>query len=406
MSDTLDNEFDFDFETQPLAELEIDDFSAAREGTFLERQEGAARQRERRAIIRTSDRISYRRCRRMWNWSHSSRGNLQTSSAYAPFWLGSGMHFALEDFHGYERFGPQASNAFIAYLRATEKSGSAIPDDAKELTELACGMLDYYEAWLESREPLNTLIVAGIPQVEVNFHIEIPKEHLIPYCLPQVLDLYDEILYSITLDRVILDSYGRLFCIEYKSAKRFEHMHLDTDPQVGAYMWGMHIKYPEYEIGGMAYQQHKKQLLGSPAFLGSTKRFSTSKRQKTSYALYLGALRGLYGNDLNTFPHENQVFLEYLMSQESEDRDELIKRDYIERNEHQRNAEYQKILQEVGEMLNPDLPLYPNPTRDCSWQCGFTVPCVAKDAGEDWQHHLLNTTMRRDAPSTYWRDYL
>lgn len=403
-----EDEFGFD---PSLFSEEVDIFDSARNALDLRlankkelRDEG-----KKIAVIRTSDRINYRRCRRKWNWSHSSRGNLQSSSSSAPLWLGTGLHFCFEDFHGYRHF-PHPRDALTAYLRACEKANSPLPDELEDLMHLGREMMDYYELWLENRDPLKTLVVNGEPQVEVNFHVEIPKEDLSPFITSssahRIMDELDQILYSITIDRVTIDPFGRLWAIEYKSAKRYEWFHLDTDPQVSAYAWGMHLKYPDYEIAGTVYQQHKKQVLAPPKFLSSTKMFSTSKRQKTSLALYVGQLRNLYGPNESSWPEENRRFVEFLKTQESDEGDELIKRDFPERSPAQIQAEYKKMLPEIAEMLDPNIPLYPNPTRDCSWQCSFTVPCVGIDSGEDWEHQLSLNTMSRTAPETYWRDYL
>lgn len=402
-----DDEFDFQAYTAEEAGQELDVFDLAR--AYLDTDSDSdpssnSKQKKRTAIIRTSDRIAFRDCRRKWNWSHSARGNLQSNKQSSPFWLGTGMHFALEDYHGYHNY-TYPRDALHAYYRATSKTGF-VPDDVDELLDLGQHMLDYYEQWLEHRQKLQTLIIDGKPQVEVVVHIEIPKEHLSRYCRPEVLDLYDRVIYSMTLDRVIIDEYRRLWIVEYKSAKMFQWMHLDTDNQVTAYRWGTAIKYPGYEIAGTVYQQHRKQILQPPAFLSSTKKFSTSKRQKTSYALYLSALRNLYGNDFNIYPPENRQFLEFLKTQESDRADELIKRDYVERNQHQADSEYQKILMEASEMLDPRLLIYPNPTRDCSWKCSFNGACVAYDCGEDWQAHISEQTISRTAPEINWRKYL
>jgi hypothetical protein len=137
------------------------------------------------AVIRTSDRLSFKRCRRKWGWQSHLRHNLGPHQKASPLWLGSGIHFALEDFHGLRQFGgfprPDPSNykvsqAFKAYVRATYKqSKETLPDDWQDLTELGVGMMDYYQfQWLKYRDPLTTLVVDGVPQVEVNFRIPVP----------------------------------------------------------------------------------------------------------------------------------------------------------------------------------------------------------------------------------------
>ncbi len=47
-------------------------------------------------------------------------------------------------------------------------------------------------------------------------------------------------------------------------------------------------------------------------------------------------------------------------------------------------------------MCNPNLPLYPNPTKDCSWDCNFRDICIMVDRDDDWEYALQDTTVQRD----------
>src|SRR5690625_880736 len=113
-------------------------------------------------VIRTSDRIQFKRCRRKWAFSSNLRGNLTYSGeSPAPLWFGTGFHFALEDFHGYNRFG-DPFKAFQAFAAASEtadrKSGtSTVPTDLDELLELAKEMFRHYGDWQENRREFETL---------------------------------------------------------------------------------------------------------------------------------------------------------------------------------------------------------------------------------------------------------
>lgn len=53
--------------------------------------------------IHTSDRGTFKFCRRKWNWSSPSQRNLvpklEVSSVYMPFWFGTGIHYALEQYY-------------------------------------------------------------------------------------------------------------------------------------------------------------------------------------------------------------------------------------------------------------------------------------------------------------------
>lgn len=192
-------------------------------------------------IIRTSDRISFKKCRRSWNWSSHLKGNWGPDNLASPLWFGSAIHFALEDYHGYQKFQTPA-DAFRAYCIATSKQHLRdLPFDAPELFRLGTAMMDYYTThWLRHRKADQTFWLEDkhgekIPQVEVDFEIEVPVwEH------PRLLDYLrhhnaDCVLYRGTIDRVAIDEYGRLWIVEYKTAKVVEHGHYQTDPQVTTY---------------------------------------------------------------------------------------------------------------------------------------------------------------------------
>lgn len=358
----------------------------------------------RRAIIvRTSDRIAFKKCRRSWSWSSHLKQNLGPSYLASPLWFGSAIHYALEDYYGYKHF-ETASDAFRAYCIATSKQHLRdLPNDAEELYDLGVAMMDYYEnGWLSTRKPDETYWEDGIPQVEVNFEIPVPLEQ------HPLLKAYaaehgaDHVLYRGTIDRVAIDEYGRLWVVEYKTAKRAEHMHYQTDPQVSTYVWAASHIYPGHEIAGVVYHQFIKNKPVQPRILSSGL-FSTASNLMTSANLYKPALEAMYGS-VGLAPQKNREFLTDLMLKEDENNDKFISRVYIERNKHMLEAEAQKILLEMEDMLNPDLPLYPNPTRDCSRMCSFLGACVSFDDGSDFQAILdANFSPRDQAADRLWR---
>jgi hypothetical protein len=353
--------------------------------------------------VRTSDRITFKRCRRKWNWQFSHRGNRTPIRRSNPLWLGTGFHFAMEDRHG-KRLWPTAADAWQAYhdawLKSTRAGGSPLPDDHEELSDLTLRMLEYYEEWLTFRVPLNTFVYQGKPQVERRFEIQLP----VP---PEVLAHYgyDACYYVGTIDRVIVDEHGRLWLVDYKTAKRFETGHFDTDPQISAYCWAAQKIYPDREIAGFIYQQHKKQVPGEPKFLTSSGMFSVSKTQATTYPLYYKALKNLYG-DVNKAPAANIEYLNNLAAAEQGDMDAFIRRDYVQRNEAQIASVEEHMVLEAMDMMNPNLPLYPNHTRDCSWDCPFNIACINQDDGGDAQYELESSTVDRAEEDDSWHKHL
>lgn len=348
------------------------------------------------AYIRTSDRATFRRCRRLWGWTSHLKGNLRIRGYSAtPLWLGSGVHFALEDLHGYNIYQSPVT-ALEAYTSACRHAPRfPLPDDWEEALELGVGMMKHYISWLETRDPLPTFLFEGRPQVEVraNVPIELPE---------QFREYYSALIYRVTLDRVAIDEYDRLWIVEYKTAAQIRTDHLPTDAQVTAYSWLGSVLYDK-EVAGLIYQQHRKDIPNEARILSSGK-ISTAKQQKTTAGLYKKSLINLYGS-IDTSPHENVACYNELLQRETEDRDDFIQRDRVERNSHQIQAEGAKILLELEDILNPDLPLYPNPTKECSY-CSLQSACVSLDDGSDWINEMELTTEPREDDREIWRQYL
>lgn len=357
---------------------------------------------ERVAIIRTSDRIQFRNCRRRWGWQSHLRNNLTSKENAGPLWFGSGMHYALEDFHTFNHYGHPAK-AFEAYVHATRKNTSVIPlpADWDDLRILGHGMMYYYgDYWLRNRPRLRTFQFKGQYQVEVNAHIEIPRNQLPPH----VQENYDRVIYSVTLDRVVEDDDNLLWIVEYKSAKKMETKHLPTDPQVNAYCWAGQMLYGR-PISGVIYQQHRKTLPDIPRILANGT-ISLSKSQATTHSLYRAQVVKLCGPDFQRWPAAYVDMVNYFAAQESPYHDDFIRRDKVHRNEHTAQAEGQKILFELDEMLNLDTPLYPNAHRfQCGW-CPFMNACIAIDDGGDWEFELKHFFQPRATASETWRRWL
>lgn len=388
------------------------------------------------AVIRTSDRISFKRCRRRWGWQSHLRQNLEPMTVAAPLWFGSGVHFVLEDFHGLQQFGSdgtgpsslllaeasrvadnalltsiptntpstyRASVAFTHYVRATYKQDKTrLPDEWRDITPMAIAMMDYYQyTWLHYRDPLTTFVYEGKPQVEVNFRIPIPFD-------ASHWD-YDEVVYSGTLDRIIIDEHGSLWIVEYKTAKALYQLHYQVDSQISAYIWAARHIYPNHHIAGVIYQQHLKDYPEGPRIIANGGVSVAKSNMRTSWALYRDTLLKIYGSP-PAFPAHNVDYLNSLAKAENTEalyaRDCFVRRDPVERNEFSSEVESEKILMEVEDMLNPDLPLYPNPTRDCPHLCPFLGACVSFDDGSDWEYVIQHDFRQRQPVYDSWREYL
>lgn len=371
--------------------------------------------------IHTSDIATYKRCRRKWDWGSRIRGNLVVvdQPANPAFWLGSGIHFALEDWEGYNRFG-DPRKALIAYAKAYKKS--ELPDAWDTWLELGDGMLEHYvERWLPLRGRLPTYWLNGEPQVEV--HVQVPLGLWMEMNTGTISEgedppkgaeadgaLWREVVYDLSYDRVVIDEHDRLLIEDYKTAKdAFDTARLELDAQISRYYWSGRLMYgPQLE--GAVWTQLIKHVPRQPEYLEKSKRFSLDKRISTTHAMYLGALEKHYGR--GEVPELYLPLLNELASKETFEGDAFIRRNVIYRNEDSAISEERKLHAEVREILrawlpadHPNaLPLYNNPTRDCSWDCPFRAPCMATDDGGDAESILEDDYEQWEGLKDDWRD--
>jgi len=342
-------------------------------------------------ILGTNDIVLFKRCRRKWNLSSRMRQNLvQKTDFNHNLWFGTGFHFALEDYHGYRRF-KKPSQALQAYFNCFDEEKD-LNEKCKELKKIGPGMLDYYsDIWLPARNYYKTHVVNGVPQVEVKFKIKIPE-------LSKFFG--KPVYYKFTLDRVVTDCYNRLWVMEYKTVSSFDEMKLETDSQATRYAWGAEFVYNE-PIVGVIWVQFKKENIQEPKILknGSV---STNKNQNTTYFKYRKALIETCGSIENASDAQKET-LKMFRAMDTEVGDNFIRYNLIQKNNEQKKNEYKKIINEACDILNPKLRIYPNPTRDCAWDCPFRTVCLAMDDGGDWQHLLKENFIKEPEEDDSWR---
>jgi len=345
-------------------------------------------------IIRTSDRVTFKRCRRAWKWSSHLHGNLEPKITADPLWLGTGVHFALEDFHGHNWF-TKPSAALLAFASAWRLSKLPLPAEWEDNLALGIAIMDYYSnTWLARccRDSLQTYWVDNVPQVEVTARVKLP------ILGPNGEDVY----YQVTFDRIV-EVDGYLWVVEYKTAASFREGNYQTDQQTTSYCWLGQVVY-DRPVKGVFYQQHRKTLPQAPAFSPYKRRFSTAEKQITSAPLYRDALVTLYGT-LNKVPADNIEYLNELQSKETELRDAFVIRERVTRNESELEHEGSSILLEVADMIDPNLRIYRNATQWCN-MCSFLYPCIMHDDGSDWEHQLQTLYTTRQEEQSEWRKHL
>lgn len=361
--------------------------------------------------IRTSDRRQFRRCPRKWSFSSSLKKNLRqkSSAGVIPwFWFGSGIHWAMEDYHGYNKFGDPIK-AFKAYIKAHNPNER--PDDWQMLARLGIGMLEYYKEWLpkhniygfetlwldEYRNEMEPHAPGARPVVEESFQLQLPvnryyKKGNIQEELKKVEfnnsyifvnedgSVINEedvdtvpVYYHGTVDRVCIDNQGRWWILDYKTAKAIDDRKLETDDQISAYMWALeqHFQHP---IEGFIYLQLRKEVPKEPK---RKKDGSLSvAKQQTTHDRLLREIKKDYGA-LESAPEKLQkLYYNLLGNVEIGTGDQFIQWRLIRRSIGEKISTYQMILNECNVMLDPFQVHWMNPNKDCSWDCEFRQVCI------------------------------
>ncbi|MNW42656.1 PD-(D/E)XK nuclease superfamily protein [compost metagenome] len=385
-----------------------------------------------RLTVRTSNRRTFRRCLRKWGWQSSMRHNLERRGAETniAFWFGSAIHFAMEDYFGYNRFGDPVK-AFAAYYAAFKPIDR--PSGADEHYYLGTGMLEYFNNWYrvknqsygfetvwldEDKNEVPPGTEGARPLVEESFILNLGKDVWIREDTGAIIDIDECFLerdpdtgrlflasvpgggldaslvldmdsrvyvskqptyYHGTLDRVVRDRAGRWWIMDWKTAKSADTNKLDTDDQISAYLWAAEQWFGR-PIHGFMYVQLTKELAKPPKMLNNGQ-MSVDKKQKTSWALAKAQIEKLYGN-VRAAPMKIIDFLDYLASLETPEGDRYVRWDAVTRSKEEKISTYNHIMGEMELMTNPHLYLFPNFTRDCIWDCPFRDACMMMDNGQ------------------------
>ncbi|MFI3171128.1 MAG: PD-(D/E)XK nuclease family protein [Eubacteriales bacterium] len=426
--------------------------------------------------IRTSDRRTFRRCMRKWDFQSSLRQNLtrEGTEQNINFWFGSAIHYAMEDYYGWNQC-EDPRRALYAYYNSFKESER--PANAEPHYKLGLDMLTYYLQWIErhnkdtgfetlwldndTNEPAAPFSDNARPAVEISFYIPLYKyvvkdvdtgetlftfsdsdgEEDINYDREFVSLLSDvwspdydaDTIYTIkplrvspmeedrtrevqvigifyhgTIDRIVVDKYGRYWLWDWKTAKSADVAKLDTDDQVSAYLWAA-TKVFSFPIHGFVYLQMTKESVKAPKRLKNGE-LSTDKRQKTTYGLLRQEIIADYGSVQNA-PSKLVDFLNTLAALEEPEGDKFIRWDFVKRTPEQINNTSWNIYGELDIMLKPGLVCYPTPTRDCIWDCPFRDACVMMDKDDfdnynDFMRDYIARPRSEDGNKDEWREHL
>jgi hypothetical protein len=350
------------------------------------------------SFIHTSDRLSFKRCRRRWNWASHLRGNLKPVKTARPLQFGSAIHRAMEVYYNpvtwnWVRHGTPEQRAVVERLvldvfreeMLYDRRTAIIENDDKPLNaeeeaewqehlELGQGMLRHYFTWAPPRDTFTPI------GVEIDFYV----------LIPDVLDEKGEaVYYRGRIDLLVQDDWGYYWIIDHKTTARMDDgtEHLELDEQMGSYQWALE-KQLGIPIAGSVYNELYKGY-PQPPTMNKVQRqgrwFSVNKTQDTSYAMYLQTLIE-YNEPIELY---REVLDHFRLNGK-----QWFRRTQIHRSPHEMKEMGERISMEAMDMVDPNIRLYPNPSRfSCRW-CPFRTPCLMVNDGSDVQW-ILNSNFRK-----------
>lgn len=285
-----------------------------------------------------SELAAFRRCRRKWYFSAFRHLGLKRQQAHGAARLGTRVHDALEIYYDVDL------DAALALLREQEaRDLLLVPEQDKEIkkdTELAIRMVEGYAQWIEEEGADEDYEVLG---TEIAVSVAFRDSRLPDNVL--LIGKLDQQVRKITTDQLLF--------LDHKTVQDFSRvrlLHLDT--QIKHYMLLERLLAARGEI----------------------------EQARTGGALY---------NMLRKVKRTASAKPPFYM------------REVVLHTDDELRVYYEQVVREILEILQVERELlagadhrhvcYPNPTRDCGWDCDFFVVCGMVDNPLDDDEGLIST---------------
>lgn len=399
--------------------------------------------------IHTSDRQTFKGCRRKWNWSSPARQNLtrrvDTYGIYEPFWFGTGIHYAIQK-HYDPSYSEPAVIAFETWFNLQINGGyiteEELPeyidrnpvlkdnglfrvegladldpyydgDKMDEYRDIGTGMMKYYTEYAETND--NFTVIA----VEQTFSVPITDSEGKPFYAVDTREMPEELVGTLCatenvlgplqinengvikkqvhargrMDQIIQDNEsGRYGLRDYKTTSRVDEdyfKHLDLDEQCTTYSWAAEVQAALHNLPytTIDFIDYQALLKNYPKPPKVNKRgFPLSlNRQECSTTAAMFSEALDVLNIRRLFEMDEQAQHFYNWLVETEDK-RFINTHRVRRNKWQKYNCGRRLYFEALDMLDPHINIYPNPTKDYSClNCWFRSPCVMAEDGSDYK---------------------
>lgn len=327
--------------------------------------------------IHISDVQAFKRCR--WAWQHSSpiMSNLQPKDKYAPFFVGSMVHHALEYHY---KFAIPTKEAIYAYVAANCTIDELKDPGIMEQADLAMGLVDHYKLWQKHDQTW---------LADNNFVFVAPEQSF------KIL-LWENsrrrIWLAGTFDGVVqrLDN-GLLYLWEIKTTRSLieREKQLALDSQTDTYA-GSAQEVLGQPIAGIIYTLIRKKIPDTPKVLqnGNMERKASAD---TTVEFYLDCVKKhhspYFDNDAELKSYLADAYGDYL-NELLKKPNNYFRRVIVNRSPAELATARWELLATAQQMVNFRTPIYRTDGYHCNY-CLFRQPCIASKQGNTQQYISL-----------------
>lgn len=406
--------------------------------------------------IHTSERMSFRGCRRRWNWVFNDRWYPTTTAK--PLEFGTAFHKAMEVWYDPMMWRRDPESQLVLAITAfknvcneqkakylsLQQSSELDPEvetDYNERIELGEGMIRYHCTKVSPK--LDQQLTPKHVEIEFEVPVTNPDTGEQLWCKcdqcwklwrnsaegakhhddwqvemektgDREIALHDgpyrefewkglPVTYGGRIDCLMEDDLGRLWLVDWKTAARLSGQEdgdtpdefLQLEDQVTSYVWALWVL--SIKVAGFIHHEIKKAFPEAPEPNKTQRKgcwYSVNKMQNTSYDLYLETISEGDPSGLASGAYDD--FLDFLKKGGSR----FYSRKQVHRNEAELINAGRNIYLEALDMTNLNLALYPSPGRfGCNF-CAYRQPCLAMNQNEDVDYLLASNFEKR--VRRYW----
>lgn len=330
-----------------------------------------------RVVISNSDVRMYKRCRRKWDYLSKLRKGLKIKRIVKKLTLGVGIHVALSAYYSHynkdENSLKVLHSSFAEWYTKEKERLEELEilqeqeDEMSELYNLGKKILTGYAAWATKYDPKDfTKVLYNEERIDIPIHNPNKKRT----CG----------IYSFKADLIVEDKDKFLWLIDHKTIATANIPSLELDEQAVSYLYGAQKKLG-IKLEGIIFNFLIKKLPAIPQVL---KNGTLSKKQiTTTYDVYLNAIKEHHkieeGNEGSEILAPYKEVLDELKNQENP----FFKREKVYKSQLEIEEIGKRLYYEYREMRKPKIDIFPNPTRDCIWDCSLRTLCLAQNDGGD-----------------------